>query len=188
MFLTGLAIFIEPSVSQALGSTTRWLHQISAVVFVVAPLIYLLTNRQATGQGLKEAFTWGKNDIDWLIAMPRYYYLREEDVLPPQGRLNTLQKLWWLLVIFLVPVSIISGSLMWAFGTSVIAECAAVFHDLTFILIGCMFMLHVYISVVNPLVTGGRNESWQAMTTGKVSAHYARSYHRNWYKAINRKQ
>ncbi len=187
LLLTGLAIYLAPK-GVSLHNIIRPIHQVVAIIFIAAPLVYLFTNRQATFQGLKDAFTWGKNDIDWLIAVPRYYYLREEDMLPPQGRLNTLQKLWWLLVIFLVPVSIISGAFMWVFGTSVIAEWAAILHDLTFILIGCMFTLHVYFSAVNPLGTGSKNESWRAMITGKVSAHHARSYHRTWYDEINRRQ
>ena len=43
-------------------------------------------------RGVKQAFTWGAEDIGWLKAAPSYYFLGDESAMPPQGSMNTGQK------------------------------------------------------------------------------------------------
>jgi formate dehydrogenase subunit gamma len=51
-------------------------------------------------------------------------------------------------------------------------------HDVAFIATGAMFFLHVYLSVIHPLMRG----AWSSMARGKVSTEYARSHHAKWYE------
>ncbi len=44
LFLTGLILFLPPLAGLAQDSWTRIIHRITAVVFVVAPLIYIPFN------------------------------------------------------------------------------------------------------------------------------------------------
>ncbi|OGO44465.1 MAG: hypothetical protein A2137_03435, partial [Chloroflexi bacterium RBG_16_58_8] len=188
LLLTGLAAYLSPQSTPGPSPWLRYLHQAAGVIFVIAPLGYAASNWPATRRGIREAFTWGENDIKWLIAVPRYFYSRDEDVLPPQDHLNAAQKIWWFLVIVLGPELAVSGFIMWAAPARAnpLYQWSAVFHDIAFILIASMFLLHIYLSVVNPLGNAVKNESWSAMTGGRVSAGYARTHHHRWFREITR--
>ena len=71
LFITGLILFIPQLGILAQDSWTRLIHRIAAVVFIVAPLIYIPMNWKTTLRGIKDAFTWGTEDINWLKAAPR---------------------------------------------------------------------------------------------------------------------
>jgi len=187
LFLSGLIFFISPSGVLAQNNWLRIIHQVAAVIFIVAPLIYIPLNWKATSRGIKEAFIWGKEDLDWLNAATRCYYLCDEEAMPPQERLNTGQKAWWLLVIISWPIFIISGVIMWAFETDVPAvflQSMVFIHDVVFIIIGSMFFVHIYMSIGHPLAHPLRTGSWRAMTRGTVSVEYAKSHHGKWYQRI----
>ncbi len=121
--------------------------------------------------------------MEWLRAAPRYYFLADEKSMPPQGHMNTGQKMWWFMVIFFSIVFVITGFIMWVFKESAPYEALrwAVFaHDVAFIATGTMFLLHIYLGVVHPLMRG----SWASMARGKVNAEYARSHYRKWYDEV----
>jgi cytochrome b subunit of formate dehydrogenase len=50
-------------------------------------------------------------------------------------------------------------------------------HDISFIVTGAMFLLHIYLGAFHPKVT----EAWKAMTKGKISIEYAQKHHGKWY-------
>jgi cytochrome b subunit of formate dehydrogenase len=77
-FLTGLVLFIPALGFLVEDSWTRLIHRIAAAIFIIVPVIYLIINPAAVGRGLKQAFTWGAEDIYWLKAAPRYYFLGDE--------------------------------------------------------------------------------------------------------------
>lgn len=187
LFLTGLIFFISPSGVLAQNNLLRIIHQVAAVIFIVAPLIFIPLNWKTTLRGIRKAFTWGKEDLDWLNAAPRYYYSCDEDEMPPQEYLNTGQKAWWLWVIVSWPIFVISGVIMWAFKTDVPAvflQLMVFIHDVAFIITANMFFVHIYMSVVHPLARPLRSGSWSAMTRGTVSTEYAKSHHGKWYQRI----
>ena len=189
LFLTGLVLFVPPLGFLAQGGWTRLLHRIAAVIFIVAPLIYVPLNWKATLSGIKDAFTWGAEDIGWLVAAPRYYFLCDEECMPPQEHMNTGQKMWWLMVIVFGIVFVITGLIMWVFkeiAPTALLQWMVLIHDVSFIATGSMFFLHVYLSVVHPLMRPLRTGAWSSMARGKVSVEYARSHHAKWYNRIAR--
>jgi len=184
LFITGLILFIPGISIAAQDSWTRLIHRIAVVFFVVAPLIYIPLNWKVTLKGVKDAFTWGKDDMGWLQAAPRYYFLSDEKAMPPQPHMNSGQKLWWLMVLVLGGVFFITGLIMWAFkeaAPGALLEWMVLLHDVAFIAGGCMFFVHIYLSVIHPLMKGSLN----SMTKGKVSAEYAKSHHGKWYREIS---
>ena len=187
LFLTGLVLFLPPLGFLAQDSWTRVLHRVAAVIFIVAPLIYIPLNWRATLRGIKDALTWGVEDLGWLKAAPRYYFLCDEEAMPPQEHMNTGQKMWWLIVLALGPVFVITGIIMWAFKTTappLLLQWMVFLHDVAFITTGGMFFVHIYMSVVHPLVRPLRTGAWSSMARGRVSAEYARSHHGKWYQKI----
>lgn len=183
LFLTGLVLFIPQLGIIAQDSWTRVIHRIAAVVFVIAPLVYIPLNWKATKRGIKDAFSWGMDDIGWLQAAPRYYFLGDEQGMPPQGHMNTGQKMWWLIVIVFGVLFVITGTAMWFAKTTApaaVLQWMVFVHDIAFIVAGTMLFLHIYLGVIHPLMT----ESWGAMVRGKMSADYAKKHHAKWYEEV----
>ncbi len=180
LFLTGLVLFIPQLGFLAQDSWTRILHRIAAAIFIIAPLIYLVLKPKAAIKALKEAFAWGKEDIGWLKAAPRYYFLSDEEGMPPQGHINTGQKLWWFIVVVFGALFILTGLVMWLLKTiapAAVLQWMVFAHDVAFIVTGAMLFVHVYLGVIHPMMT----EAWGAISKGTVSAEYAKSHHGLWY-------
>lgn len=189
LVITGLILFVPAFGFLAQDSWTRVIHRLAAVVFVVAPLIQILANKQSTKTALKKAFSWGKDDMDWAMAMPRYYFLSDESSMPPQDEMNTGQKLWFFILIIFSPLFVITGILMWFFKytlPSEIFQWSVFIHDVAFIVVFLMFLVHIYLGVIHPLMRthGG---SFSSMVDGTVTADYAKSHHGKWYKEIAKK-
>ncbi len=180
LFLTGLTFFV-PALSFLAGSGwAHFIHRIAAVLFVAAPIIYLIIKPKAAGRGIRLAFTWGKADAGWLKAAPGYYFTGNTSGMPPQGFLNAGQKLWWLLTLVFGVIFAGTGSVMW-FAKSTAApgllQQMVASHDVSLIVVGCMFLLHLYLGLFHPAST----EALRTITAGRISAAYAKSHHGGWY-------
>ncbi len=190
LLITGLILFLPPPISLlAQDSGTRLIHRIAAIIFVAAPLIYIPMNWKATLIGVKEALNWGKEDLNWLQAAPRYYFLADEEAMPPQPHMNTGQKLWWLMVLIFGALFFITGAIMWFAKTTAPAallQWMVFLHDVAFIATGCMFFVHTYLSVFHPLMRPTRTGAWSSMARGKVSVEYAKTHHGKWYEEISK--
>ena len=97
--ITGLFMFLSWVSPGAWGGYAGVIHRIGAVGFVAVPVLYFLMNPKSSLEWLKETFTWGVDDLGWLQAAPTYYFGGPEEAMPPQGRSNTGQKLWMLVVV-----------------------------------------------------------------------------------------
>jgi len=185
LFLTGLILFIPGLGFLAEDSWTRVIHRIGAAIFIIIPFIYLIVNPKSVCRGIKLAFTWNSDDIGWIKALPGYYFRGDESKMPPQGEMNTGQKMWWLIVLVFGLLFVITGLIMWFAKTSAspgLLQGMVLIHDISFIVAGTMFLVHIYNGVVHPLF----NEAWAAITGGKVSAEYAKKHHGKWYAEISK--
>jgi formate dehydrogenase subunit gamma len=105
--------------------------------------------------------------------------------MPPQEHMNTGQKMWWLVVLGAGALMIITGALMWFFKDIISADAfiwSAFLHDAGFIILFAFSLLHVYLSVVHPLMRG----VFWSMWNGTISAKYAESHHKKWYDRIKK--
>jgi len=187
LLITGISRFVSSQGQVASGGWSYVPHLVAGVVFVAAPVIYFLTNRKASLKGIRRVLMWGKEDVDWTKAAPQYYFLCDERGMPPQRYFNTLQKVWLLLVIVFGLILAVSGVLMWALQATASVEFLELIlfaHDIAFIAIGTMFLVHVYISVLHPMSGSMGTGAWSAITRGKVSVEYARSHHEKWYQEL----
>ena len=187
LFLTGLVLFIPALGIIAQDSWTRVIHRVAAVIFIIAPLVYIPMNLKATGRGIKEAFSWSTADIGWLKAAPRYYFRGGEGSMPPQGAMNTGQKLWWLIVLVSGVLFTITGLVMWFAKTSAspsVLQWMVFVHDIAFIVAGAMLLLHIYLGLMHPLMT----EAWKAIYKGTISVGYAKKHHAKWYEEITKRK
>ena len=189
--LTGILLIIEPLTFMAIGGWSRLIHRITAIVFILAPLIELIANKETSVYAIKTAFKWGKEDLDWVMAMPGYYFMSDETALPPQDEMNTGQKLWFLCLLIFGPILVITGILMWAIRTPVaqpVFQLAVTIHDFAFIVVFLMFLIHLYLDVIHPM-TRIRGGALKSMLNGMVSRDFAKTHHRRWYeRVINKKE
>jgi formate dehydrogenase subunit gamma len=183
--ITGLILYVPAFGGAAEGSYTRIIHRIAAVIFVASPVLFFLTRPGRALHFIKGIFTWGMDDIAWLKAAPDYYFGGDEKKMPPQGEMNSGQKLW-AVVAFLSAIGfVLTGALMWFAKASIPAELflwATIIHDLCFIVAGAMLLVHLYLGAIHPRMT----ESLKSMLKGKVSEEYAKSHHGKWYEEISK--
>jgi formate dehydrogenase subunit gamma len=178
--ITGILLWIPGAGAAAATGWSRLLHRIASVVFMASPIIYVILSPKMSWHFIKESFNWGKDDIGWLRAAPEYYFGGDESKMPPQGHINTGQKLWQLIAILCAVIFVVSGVFMWFFRDMLptgVFSWAVIAHDVAFILGGAMLLVHVYLGSIHPRMT----ESFRSMITGRVSASYARSHYRKWY-------
>lgn len=180
--ITGYAVFFEGTsallVTEA-GYIVRLLHRIGAVMFVVAPVIYFIFSKKRFG--FLQAFKWNKNDLGWLKAAPKHYFVGGGGM-PPQEKYNTGQKMYYLFAVVCGVLLAFTGFALW-FGwfSSVMGLVMIFIHDLSAILLTLFFFVHVYLTVFHP----NERVSFNAMASGYMDKDYAEHHHELWYDEVN---
>jgi formate dehydrogenase subunit gamma len=118
-------------------------------------------------------------DKEWLDKA-KYYVTNEDEKVPPQGKYNAGQKLFYWAMYYGAILLILSGALMWfpelvpASLRSIRPLAIFVHEGAALITIGA-FLIHVYMGVF--MVPG----SVDAMVHGFVSRDWAKAHHRLWF-------
>jgi formate dehydrogenase subunit gamma len=123
-------------------------------------------------------------DRRWSKAI-NYYIENEDEKLPPVGRFNYGQKIFFWLMFFGVTLLLISGVGLW-FVESIpwslrwLRYLAVTVHVVAAMATIGAFIIHIYMSIfMEP-------ESFRAMIHGRVSDAWARTYHRLWYEKVTK--
>ena len=185
LLVTGAILFLPGLGGPAAGGITRFIHRIAVVFFVGAPIIYFIISPRMSWHFIKETLSWGKNDIQWISRAPDYYFGGDEEKMPPQGHVNTGQKMWQLVVLGTGILFLVTGILMWFFKDTLspaVFEWSVIAHDIAFIVALLMLLVHVYLGIIHPRMT----ESLRSMWNGKISKTYARSHYGKWYDEVTR--
>ncbi len=125
-----------------------------------------------------------ESDRAWAKAIP-YYIENEDDKLPPVGRFNYGQKLFFWGIFYGVILLLLSGIALWytealPWSLRFVRYAAILIHaSVALITIG-LFLIHVYMSAI--LEEG----SLTSMIHGKVTSAWAWTFHRSWYDQVNR--
>lgn len=187
LMITGAILFIPGLGGIAAGGWTRIIHRVAAIALAAGPIAYFFTNPRMSLHFIKETLTWGKEDLGWVKAAPDYYFGGEEEKMPPQGHVNTGQKMWQLVVLGTGVVFVLSGAVLWFLRDTVSATIfrwCIVVHDVSFIFAFAMLLVHIYLGSVHPRMS----ESFRSMLNGKISATYAKNHYGKWYDEISRKK
>jgi formate dehydrogenase subunit gamma len=125
-------------------------------------------------------------DRAWRKAMP--HYIRNEDEnLPPIGRFNYGQKLFFWLMLYGAVLLVLSGLVLW-FPESVpwnlrwLRYLAVAVHVTAALATIGGFIIHVYMGTA--MVRGG----FTSIIRGEVSSAWAKMHHRLWYEQVTKKQ
>ncbi len=184
--LSGLLLFLPwfgPWMTGSVGTWIRIIHRVGVVVFLLPPVLYALFNPVRAWYFIEEAFAWRKEDFGWMKAAPSYYFGGDPRLMPPQGYINTGEKLFRLAMIFGVAAFVVTGFIMWFFKGIVapgVYQWCLLIHDVAFILGVCFLFLHIQLAMLHPRM----DEGILAMIDGRVSGVYARSHHRKWFEQI----
>jgi formate dehydrogenase subunit gamma len=158
----------------------KLLHRAAAVLFMVIPVINYLLDSKGTTDFIRETFRWNRDDVNWLMAAPDYYFGGAEERMPPQGRLNAGQKAWQAIIILTGLVFVGTGIVLWGFRYDlalVVYNWLLFAHGAAFVVVVLMFMVHIYLGVFHPRF----RESLRSMLDGRISADYANKHYRKWY-------
>ena len=185
LLITGAILFLPGLGGPAAGGLTRFIHRIAVVFFIGAPIVYFIINPRMSLHFIKETLTWGKDDVQWVRRAPDYYFGGDEEKMPPQGHVNTGQKMWQLIVLGTGILFVVSGIFMWFFKDTLspgVFEWSVIVHDIAFVVALLMLLVHVYLGIIHPRMT----ESLRSMWNGKISETYARSHYGKWYDEVTK--
>ncbi len=179
---TGLVLYVpvfQPYALGVAGEASRLTHRAAAVVFIAAPFIYLVFSPREFFYSLKESFSWGAADLGWLKNAWGYYSRGQAGTMPPQGKYNGGQKFNALTQIVAFALFLVTGLVMW-FGKGVVSSdifmASIIVHDLSVIATVLLFVLHLYLVSVHPLM----RESITSMFEGTVTRAFAEEHHGKW--------
>lgn len=189
LMLTGAMLYIpwfsQTVASGASGHVVRFAHRIGAICFMLVPILYVISDPRGWWADMKLTFSWGKEDLGWLKAAPRYYFLGDEGAMPPQEKFNTGQKLFYLVVVVCMVGFIVTGLIMWLGQGSVpvwVFQWSVILHDLCTIAYAAFFLIHFLLSVMHPLMKGAIN----GMLFGWMPEEYIKHHHAKYYEQLQR--
>lgn len=175
LLVTGLA-FSYPKLFWLLSilggpSTSRMLHPWVGMAFTVGLVLMFFA-------WVRQMFISG-NDKKWLGAMS-HYARHERDEVPPTGKYNAGQKLFFWAQIILGVIFLVTGLPMWlpeTFGTGIVPAMRFI-HFLVAIGGGLLLILHTYLGTA--LFPG----TARGMLYGRVTRAWARLHHPLWYREM----
>jgi formate dehydrogenase subunit gamma len=158
------------------GPTARFWHPWVGVIFTIS--VFAMHQMWRNDMRITDA------DRAWKTAM-KYYVENEDEKLPPIGRFNYGQKLFFWLMFYGVILLLLSGlglwltesipwSLRWLRFLAVAVHVAAALATIG------GFIIHVYMGTA--MVRGG----FTSIVRGQVTALWARTHHRLWYEQVTK--
>jgi len=166
------------------GYLSRLLHRGGAVTFMLLPLLYVAFDPRGMLDSLQRIFRWGKDDLGWLKAAPRYYFFGDDRNMPPQDKFNTGQKLFYDVVVLGMVGFIATGLIMW-FGKGSVSPTvfllSVLVHDLCTIAYGAFFLVHLLLTLAHPLMKG----SIDGMLFGWLPEDYLKHHHARYYEELS---
>ena len=186
LFLTALPLYADTFLFlyNIFGAKTlQYLHRFFAVIFIVTPFIGLLSAREGYGTLFKQAFSFGSDDLIFLLKFPLTLFGMHPNM-PKQGFYNGGEKINILLQAVIWLVLVVSGLVMWVGNGVIDNSIRAWMIPLHSIAAGVGFaaaLAHIYLAVVkNP-------QSLRGMTEGSIHADYAVHHHGAWVDELIKK-
>ena len=189
LLVTGAFLFAPPLQGMVVGPA-GWLsragHRWGAVIVGAAVVLYVLFHPKGFWRSMREIFTWGKIDWEWAQAAPRYYFYGDESGMPPQGRFNTGQKIFYLTYVITLIVLGATGLMMWLAKGAVptgIFQWSMLLHDLSAIVITAFFLVHLYLAMAHPSM----RPAMDAIRFGFLPKDYVKRHHARYYEELGSK-
>ncbi len=179
LLFSGLALFI-PAVSVWTASETgRLVHRIAAVVLIVTPILYAITDWDGFSQLIHDSFSYDSDDIAWFKYFIPYVFGKAKN-LPPQGRINAGEKIHHASIIVGIVVVAASGLVLWLWkGISPSGYMIMlIIHDIAMFVLAILTIGHIFFVFVYGALSG--------MWNGYVTETYAKLEHPKWLAQMKR--
>ncbi len=157
------------------GAVARVLHPWVGIVFTVG-LVFMVV------LWIREMFL-DRHDVEWLKAI-RHYVAHQRDKVPPAGKYNAGQKLFFWVQSVSGVVFLVTGLLLWfpegflgldPFGRGTLSAMRFL-HYLATLGCGLFLIVHVYLGTVAYPGTA------RGMIDGKVTRGWAKLHHPQWHR------
>ncbi len=190
LMITGAILYI-PLFGNSLGRDVsgymvRYIHRVGAIAFILVPILYIALDPKESLADVKRILSWGPRDFGWLAGAPRYYFLGDEEAIPPQGKYNTGQKLFYLTVAVCMVGFIVTGLIMW-FGKGTVSaglfQWSVFVHDLCTIAYAAFFLVHFVLATMHPLM----KDMLAGILFGWVPEEYVKRHHAKYYEELQAK-
>lgn len=185
LFLTALPLYADSFLFlyNIFGAKTlQYAHRIFAVIFIVTPILGLLSAREGYATLFKQAFSFGHDDLIFLLKFP-LTLVGIEPKMPKQGFYNGGEKVNILLQMIIWAVLVATGLILWLGNGVIDNSIRAWMIPIHSIAAGIGFaaaLAHIYLAVVqNP-------DSLRGMTQGSINARYAVHHHGAWVDELIR--
>jgi formate dehydrogenase subunit gamma len=159
------------------GPTARFWHPWMGVIFGAS--VFYMYKLWRNDMLITDAdCAWWKN--------VKYYIRNEDEKLPPIGRFNYGQKLFFWAMFYATILLLLSGIILWIpegipWKLRWLRYLGIALHVAAALVSIGAFIIHVYMGTA--MVRGG----FTAMIRGQVSSLWARTHHRLWYEQATRK-
>jgi formate dehydrogenase subunit gamma len=153
------------------NETMKWVHNWTGVIFTFSMLGTLFNY-------LGEALDLSKDDWNW-IKMGGGYLSKKAVHVPPMGKINTGQKLYYLAILAGGMAIIASGFAIWLIpGMRWLTVLSHLLHNLAFVLFVVAVPAHIYLgTLANPGLL-------QIMINGMVPLDVAKKRYPKWMKEL----
>ncbi len=156
------------------GPTARFLHPLAGLVFT-ASMIWMYQMWHGDMRTTEADREWWRKK--------KYYIENQDEKVPPIGRFNYGQKLFFWVMLYSAILLLLSGLVLWFpdyvhWNLRWLRYLAVTVHVATALVTIGGFIIHVYMGTA--MVRG----SFTSIVQGKVSTAWARAHHRLWYEKI----
>lgn len=184
LFYTGLALYAKTLniLATILGGfdNIRYLHRISALVFIGVPVVMIIANWKGFIVFLKELLApWSRDDWVWIKRFVPYLFDARIEM-PEQGKLKSGQRFadWFIIAFSLVLVA--SGFVMWFpdYFSARVMRWMHPLHDISMMGLGMFLLCHIYLGlgIFKPY-----RGMWRLMFgDGKIELSKAKYHWANW--------
>lgn len=175
LLLTGLAFAYPPlfwlTAPLGGGAMARVLHPYIGAAFGIAMLLMVVL-------WIRDMFL-NRQDVQWMAAV-HHYATHQRDKVPPAGKYNAGQKLFFWVQGVLAIVFVATGVMLWfpeQFAPArTLLSSARLLHYMATLGGGLFLVLHVYLGTVAYPGTA------RSMIDGKVTRQWARLHHPRWHE------
>jgi formate dehydrogenase subunit gamma len=151
LIVSGLFLFV-PILGKALGhdgiQALRIGHRVFAVAYIAIPLFALVKAPQGFTHMMKNIFAkWTDDDKKFMAMFVKYLFSPKTTHMPKQDEVKSGQRLADGLLVFAAVLIAISGVVLWAgaYVGPLAFRLALLAHDVSFFLIACIMVAHVYL-------------------------------------------
>jgi formate dehydrogenase subunit gamma len=156
------------------------IHKTLGFVLLAGPVILLLFSGRNAARWLKDTFSFGRNDLGFVLAFPGEFFTGRAQT-PPQGRYNGGEKINSMLQIAGFFVMLVTGLILYLDSASpAVIGWAIAIHSFCGLCLGAVVIGHAYLGLLH----SGSRAGITGMLTGRVPMSFARSHHPLWVEEV----